>query len=106
MKGTIGGQVFGLSGGNSFTAGLILTLEGAGKELKGAWTAERGKSGILTGTLAGSKIATLRLKQLEPCAGSYDGSVVIVEDGSRLRGFYIGTDCKGQVDAAFIVAKP
>jgi hypothetical protein len=80
-----------------------LTLEGAGKELKGAWIAERGKSGILTGTLAGSKIAILRLKQLEPCAGSYDG--VIVEDGSRFHGSYTGTDCKGQVDAVFNVAK-
>jgi len=103
VTGTFGGQVFGSSGGGSFSAGLIMTLEGAGKELKGAWTAERGKSGILTGTLAGSKIATLRLKQLEPCAGSYDG--VIVEDGSRLRGSYSGTDCKGQVDAVFNVAK-
>ena len=101
VKGSFGGQVFVHSGGHSFSAGLILTLEGAGKELKGAWTAERGKSGILTGTLAGSKIATLRLKQLEPCAGSYDGSVVIVEDGSRLSGSYTGTDCKGPVDAAF-----
>ena len=99
VRGTFGGQVFGSSGGDSFSAGLILTLEGAGKELKGAWTAERGKSGILTGTLVGSKIATLRLKQLEPCAGSYDG--VIVEDGPRLRGSYSGTDCKGQVDAVF-----
>jgi hypothetical protein len=101
VKGSFGGQVFVHSGGHSFSAGLILTLEGAGKELKGAWTAERGKSGILTGTLAGSKIAILRLKQLEPCAGNYDGSVVIVEDGSRLSGSYTGTDCKGQVDAAF-----
>jgi hypothetical protein len=103
VTGTFGGKVFGSSGGDSFSAGLILTLEGAGKELKGVWNAERGKSGILTGTLAGSKIATLRLKQLEPCAGSYDG--VIVEDGSRLRGSYSGTDCKGQVDAVFNVAK-
>ena len=101
VKGSFGGQVFVHSGGHSFSAGLILTLERAGKELKGAWIAERGKSGILTGTLAGSKIAILRLKQLEPCAGSYDGSVVIVEDGSRLSGSYTGTDCKGQVDAAF-----
>jgi hypothetical protein len=101
VKGSFGGQVFVHSGGHSFSAGLILTLEGAGKELKGAWTAERGKSGILTGTLAGSKIAILRLKQLEPCAGNYDGSVVIIEDGSRLSGSYTGTDCKGQVDAAF-----
>jgi hypothetical protein len=77
VRGTFGGQVFGSSGGDSFSAGLILTLDEAGKELKGAWTAERGKSGILTGTLVGSKIATLRLKQqLEPCAGSYDGVLV------------------------------
>ena len=103
VTGTFGGQLFGSSGGDSFSASLVLTLEGAGKELKGAWIAERGKSGILTGTLAGSKIATLRLKQVAPCAGSYDG--VIVEDGSRLRGSYSGTDCKGQVDAVFNVAK-
>jgi hypothetical protein len=105
VKGSFGGQVFVHSGGHSFSAGLLLTLEGAGKELKGAWTAEQGKSGILTGTLAGSKIAILRLTQLKPCAGSYDGSVVAVEEGSRLRGSYTGTDCKGQVDAAFIAAK-
>ena len=105
VTGTFGGQLFGSSGGHSFSAGLILTLVGAGKELKGAWIAEQGKSGILTGTLAGSKIATLRLKQLEPCAGSYDGAVVIVEDGSHLRGSYTGTDCKGQVVASFIVAR-
>jgi hypothetical protein len=105
VRGTFGGQVFGSSGGDSFSAGLILTLEEAGKQLKGAWIAERGKSGILTGTLAGSKIATLRLKQLKPCAGSYDGSVMIVEDGSRLRGSYTGTDCNGKVDAVFNVAK-
>jgi hypothetical protein len=105
VTGTFGGQLFGRSGGHSFSAGLILTLEGAGKELKGAWIAEQGKSGKVTGTLAGSKIATLRLEQLEPCAGSYDGSAVIVEDGSRLRGSYTGTDCKGQVEASFIVVK-
>jgi hypothetical protein len=104
-SGTFGGQLFGRSGGHDFSAGLILTLERAGKVLKGAWIAEQGKSGILTGTLAGSKIATLRLKQLEPCAGSYDGAVVIVEDGSSLRGSYTGTDCKGQVVASFIVAR-
>jgi len=104
-SGTFGGQLFGRSGGHDFSAALILTLERAGKVLKGAWIAEQGKSGILTGTLAGSKIATLRLKQLEPCAGSYDGAVVIVEDGSSLRGSYTGTDCKGQVVASFIVAR-
>jgi hypothetical protein len=104
VTGTFFGQLSGRSEGHSFSARLILTLEGAGKELKGAWIGQ-GKSGILTGTLAGSKIATLRLQQLEPCAGSYDGSVVIVEDGSRLRGSYTGTDCKGQVEASFIVGK-
>jgi hypothetical protein len=101
--GTFGGQLFGRSGGHTFSAGLILTLVVAGKELKGAWVAEHGKSGKVTGTLAGSKIETLRLVQLEPCAGSYDGSAVIVEDGSRLRGSYKGTDCKGQVNASFTV---
>ena len=105
VSGTFGGQLFGHSGGHSFSAALILTLEGAGKEVKGAWIAEQGKSGKVTGTLAGSKIATLRLEQLEPCKGSYDGSAVIVQDGSRLRGYYVGTDCKGQVDASFVVVR-
>jgi hypothetical protein len=105
VTGTFGGQLFGYSGGHSFSSDLILTLVAAGKEVKGAWIAEQGKSGKVTGTLAGSKIATMRLEQLEPCAGSYDGSAVIVEDGSRLRGSYTGTDCKGQVDASFIVVR-
>jgi hypothetical protein len=105
VTGTFGGQLFGHSGGHTFSSNLILTLEGVGKEVKGAWIAEQGKSGKVTGTLAGSKIASLRLQQLEPCAGSYDGSAVIVEDGSRLRGSYAGTDCKGQVDASFIVVR-
>ena len=105
VTGTFGGQLFGYSGGHTFSSDLILTLVEAGKEVKGAWIAEQGKSGKVTGTLAGSKIATLRLQQLEPCAGSYDGSAVIVEDGSRLRGSYTGTDCKGQVDASCIVVR-
>lgn len=105
VTGTFGGQLFGYSGGHTFSSDLILTLVEAGKEVKGAWIAEQGKSGKITGTLAGSKIATLRLEQLEPCAGSYDGSAVIVEDGSRLRGSYTGTDCKGPVDASFIVVR-
>ena len=105
VTGTFGGQLFGYSGGHIFSSNLVLTLDGAGKEVKGVWVAEQGKSGKVTGTLAGSKIATLRLQQLEPCAGSYDGSAVIIEDGSRLRGSYTGTDCKGQVDVSFILVR-
>lgn len=105
VTGTFAGQLFGYSGGHIFSSDLVLTLVGAGKEVKGAWISEHGKSGKVMGTLAGSKIASLRLKQLQPCAGSYYGSAVIVEDGSRLHGSYTGTDCKGQVDASFIVVK-
>ena len=105
VTGTFAGQLFGYSGGHIFSSDLILTLVGAGKEVKGAWISEHGKSGKVTGTLAGSKIASLRLEQLQPCVGSYDGSAVIVEDGSRLHGSYTGTDCKGQVDASFIVVR-
>jgi hypothetical protein len=105
VTGTFGGQLFGYSGGHNFSSDLILTLVGAGKEVTGAWIAEQGKSGKVTGTLAGSKIARLRMEQLEPCAGSYDGSAVIVEDGSRLRGSYTGTDCKGQVHVSFILVR-
>jgi hypothetical protein len=105
MTGTFAGQLFGYSGGHIFSSDIILTLVGAGKEVKGAWTSERGKSGKVMGTLAGSNVASLRLEQLEPCAGTYAGSAVIVEDGQRLHGSYTGTDCKGQVDASFIVIK-
>ena len=105
MTGTFAGQLFGYSGGHIYSTDLILTLVGAGKEVKGAWTSEQGKSGSVTGTLAGSNIASLRLEQLEPCAGAYAGSAVIVEDGQRFHGSYTGTDCKGQVDVSFIVVK-
>ncbi len=105
MTGTFAGQLFGYTGRHIFSSDLILTLVGAGKEVKGAWTSEQGKSGKVTGTLAGSNIASLRLEQLEPCAGTYAGSAVIVEDGQRLHGSYTGTDCKGQVDVSFIVVR-
>ena len=105
MTGTFAGQLFGYSGGHIFSSDLILNLVGAEKEVKGAWTSEQGKSGKVSGTLAGSKIASLRLEQLEPCAGTYAGSAVIVEDGQRLHGSYAGTDCKGQVDVSFIVVR-
>ena len=107
MTGTFAGQLFGYSGGHIFSSDLILTLVGAGKEVKGAWTSEQGKSGKVTGTLAGSgsSISSLRLVQLAPCAGIYAGSAVIIEDGQRLHGSYTGTDCKGQVDVSFIVVK-
>ncbi len=105
MTGTFAGQLFGYAGGHIFSTDLTLTLVGAGKEVKGAWTSVQGKSGKVTGTLAGSNIASMRLEQLEPCAGSYAGSAVIVEDGQRLHGSYAGTDCKGQVDVSFIVVK-
>ncbi len=105
MTGTFAGQLFGYSRGHIFSTDLILTLIGAGKEVTGAWTSQQGKSGKVTGTLAGSNIASLRLEQLEPCAGTYAGSAVIVEDGQRLHGSYTGTDCKGQVDVSFIVVK-
>jgi hypothetical protein len=103
--GTFAGQLFGYAGGHIFSTDLTLTLVGAGKEVKGAWASVQGKSGKVTGTLAGSNIASMRLEQLEPCAGSYAGSAVIVEDGQRLHGSYTGTDCKGQVDASFIVVR-
>jgi hypothetical protein len=105
MTGTFAGQLFGYAGGHIFSTDLTLTLVGAGKEVTGAWTSVQGKSGNVTGTLAGSNIARLRLEQLEPCVGTYAGSAVIVEDGQRLHGSYTGTDCKGQVDAAFIVVR-
>jgi hypothetical protein len=105
MTGTFAGQLFGYSGGHVFSSDLTLTLVGAGKEVKGAWTSVQGKSGKVRGTWAGSNIASLRLEQLEPCAGTYAGSAVIAEDGQRLHGSYTGTDCKGQVDASFIVVK-
>ena len=105
MTGTFAGQLFGSAGGHIFSTDLTLTLVGAGKEVKGAWTSVQGKSGKVTGTLAGSNIASMRLEQLEPCTGSYAGSAVIVEDGQRLHGSYAGTDCKGRVDVSFIVVK-
>jgi len=105
MTGTFAGQLFGSAGGHIFSTDLTLTLVGAGKEVKGAWTSEQGKSGKVTGTLAGSNIASMRLEQIEPCAGSYNGSAVIVEDGQRLHGSYAGRDCKGRVDVSFIVVK-
>ena len=107
MTGTFAGQLFGYAGGHIFSTDLIMTLVGAGKEVKGAWTSEQGKSGKVTGTLAGSgsSISSLRLEQLAPCAGTYAGSAVIIEDGQRLHGSYTGTDCKGQVDVSFIVVK-
>src|SRR5258708_38811982 len=104
MTGTFAGQLFGYAGGHIFSTDLIMTLVGAGKEVKGAWTSEQGKSSKVTGTLAGSgsSISSLRLEQLAPCAGTYAGSAVIIEDGQRLHGSYTGTDCKGQVDVSFI----
>ena len=105
MTGTFAGQLFGSAGGHIFSTDLTFTLVGAGKEVKGAWTSVQGKSGKVTGTLAGSNIASMRLEQIEPCAGSYAGSAVIVEDGQRLHGSYAGTDCKGRVDVSFIVVK-
>jgi hypothetical protein len=105
VTGTFAGQLFGYSGGHILLSDLILTLVGAGKEVKGVWISEQGKSGKITGTLAGSSIASLRLEQLEPCAGTYAGSALIVQDGSRLHGSYTGTDCKGQVDVSFIVVR-
>jgi hypothetical protein len=105
VTGTFAGQLFGYAGGHIFSTDLIVTLVGAGKEVTGAWTSVQGKSGKVTGTLAGSNIARLRLEQLEPCAGTYAGSAVIVEDGQRLHGSYTGTDCNGQVDASFIVVR-
>ncbi len=105
MTGTFAGQLFGYSGGHIFSSDLKLTLVGAGKEVKGVWTSVQGKSGKVRGTLAGSNIASLRFEQLEPCAGTYAGSAVIVEDGQRLHGSYTGTDCKGQVDVSFIVVR-
>jgi hypothetical protein len=105
VTGTFAGQSIGFSGGHIFSSDLILTLVGAGKEVKGAWISEQGKSGKVTGTLAGSTIPSLRLEQLEPCVGKYDGSAVLVEEGSRLHGSFTGTDCKGQVDVSFILVR-
>ena len=105
VTGTFAGQAIGFSGGHIFSSDLILTLVGAGKEVKGAWISEQGKSGKVTGTLAGSAIPSLRLEQLEPCVGKYDGSAVLVEEGTRLHGSYTGTDCKGQVDVSFILVR-
>jgi len=104
MTGTFAGQSFGYSGGHISSSDLILTLVGAGNQVKGTWTSEKGKSGKVTGTRASSN-TSLRLDQIEPCAGTYAGSAVIIEGGLRLHGSYTGADCKGKVDVSFIVIK-
>jgi hypothetical protein len=104
MTGTFAGQLFGYSKGHIFSSDLILTLVSTGNEVKGVWTSEQGNAGKVTGTWTGSN-TNLRMEQIEPCAGTYAGSATIVEGGSRLHGSYTGTDCKGKIDASFIVIK-
>jgi len=63
------------------------------------------KSGKVTGTLAGSDVASLRLEQLEPCAGTYAGSAAIVEDGQTLARFLYRHGLQRTGRRSFIVVK-
>lgn len=106
LTGTFDGLIAGLERGSVFSTHVTFILVETTGRVRGSWRSTEGKSGRLTGTLAPESITALHLEQLKPCLGIYHGVATIVENGSKLRGSYVGADCHGKADASFVVTRP
>jgi hypothetical protein len=103
LSGTYSGEITGNARGEVFKLQVTFTVVQSGVEIAGAWTTTGGTSGTVTGLLTEAGIQQLKAKQLNPCAGDFNGVAIIEGGGARLRGSYVGSDCDGSVTASFTV---
>ncbi len=82
--------------GTTFAA--VLTISQAGSSLTGTFSATGGGGGQLSGSVRGQQ-ATFILQQVNPCAGSYQGTGLV--SGGSMTGTYGGQDCLGTTQVSF-----
>jgi hypothetical protein len=105
LNGTCSGEITGNAHGEVFRMQVTFTVVQSGDGIAGAWTTTGGTSGTVTGVLTEAGIRQLKARQLNPCAGEFNGVAVVEAGGSRLRGSYVGADCNGSVTASFVVQR-
>lgn len=105
LNGTFSGEISGNAGGQAFGMRVTFTLVQMGDQLAGVWNTSGGTSGAMSGTLGERTISNFQAKQVNPCEGIFTGSAVVEENGSRFRGSYTGSDCRGTVAASFVVSR-
>jgi hypothetical protein len=101
LTGYYTGTVIETEGGFTETYEAEVTLTQTGNDLTGTWSNDEGESGTLEGTVAADSVATFTITQVQPCTGSYSGTMNISNGGNTLTGTYTGTYCGGSVRATF-----
>ena len=101
--GTYAGPISGTQSGRSFSMQVTFTIVQAGDSISATWTTNGGSSGTATGTVIHGEISDFRATQAIPCPGVLSGSMVVEQDGKKLRGAYAGTGCGEPVTASFVV---
>ena len=103
LTGVFGGPASGTSAGSAFSGTLTLTLAQSGTALTGTWNSPLGPAGSASGTVSDTTV-TFTLTQTTLCGVSSFGGVATVQNsGTRLSGYYAGSDCIAFVTATFVV---
>ena len=103
LNGTFAGEITGTVRGQPFSMRVTFTLVHSGDQLVGVWNTTAGTSGTVQGVVSGGQVPDFRVKQVNPCEGTFTGAAVI--EAGRLRGSYTGGDCSGSVTASFVVTR-
>ncbi len=102
LTGNFSGPASGVSGGSAFSGTLTFTLAQSGTALTGTWNSPLGPAGSVSGTVNDTTV-TFTLTQTTLCASSFGGTATVQNSGTRLSGFYAGSDCIAFVTATFVV---
>jgi hypothetical protein len=105
LTGTFSGTLSGSAHGVAFSTTIRFTMIENGQDLSAIFVTANGASGGIRGRTGTDEISGLSVDQTNPCRGTFEGAATIAENGSKLRGSYAGNDCKGEVDASFVVRR-
>ncbi len=94
-KGTA--ELTGSSG--SFQILITVVINQDGSTVHGTWLTDAGGSGTISGTIIGNKITNIVITQINPCHGSAEGEISILENG--IVGSTKGSDCFGEFISNF-----
>jgi len=101
LNGTYAGEISGKAGGQGFTMRVTFTLVQSGNQIVGTWNTTGGASGTVVGVVEEVRVSDFRARQVNPCTCEFVGDIAVEGDGRVLRGAYRGSDCSGNVTAAF-----
>jgi hypothetical protein len=103
VNGTYTGPINGTQDGTPFSMDITMTLSQNGDNVTGTWSTTGGTSGTLSATITGSSFGNFIVTATNPCAGTFNGSANIMDNGDRISGSYTGNSCFGVTTASFDV---